>query len=188
MLDEKYGSSIHWVGTHVNSPSDKFANMFLPMEAKGSRTSYDVKIDFTAHAKYCNADVIILHAGHNRDASRNTIDSIVKAILNDYQSIVEIARGVNNNVKVIISKVIPASKTAPNGRVEKYEYIPVLNSKLDEFCDKLSTEESPVYLVDCATEFKEEYYVHDGVHPNQAGAEFMAHQIFNVIEANDICL
>jgi acetyl esterase/lipase len=118
------------------------------------------------------ADVVLIHAGHNHDASESPVPGIVDA----HEAMIRTARKANPNVIVLVAQVIPS------GKLPKYAYIPELNAELAKLARKLNTRQSPVMAVDMASGFDwQTDTISDHVHPNVRGAEKMAAKWFSAL-------
>lgn len=119
------------------------------------------------HAQH-PADVVIIHSGHNHFAEEKPVPGIIRTA----ESIVELARRDNPDVRILLAKVIPS------GKLPKYEYIPELNRQIGLLGEKLN-----VTVVDQATGFDwKTDTVEDKVHPNESGARKMAGRFFDALQ------
>ncbi|MEO0552664.1 MAG: GDSL-type esterase/lipase family protein [Bacteroidota bacterium] len=115
---------------------------------------------------------MVILAGIN-DIAGNTGPSSLKIIINNIESMAELAR--SNDIRVIISSVLPALDFPWNRGLEPAQKVIKLNKMLKEYCSK----EKRYYLdyfshmVDVQDRLKAEY-TYDGVHPNKARYKAMA--------------
>lgn len=115
--------------------------------------------------------VVVILAGTN-DIAGNTGPSTLQMIMDNIISMVELAK--SNNIKVILSSVLPAFDYPWNPGLNPAEKIPMLNKMIENyaknnniiFLDYFSS------MVDNRNGLKAEYTI-DGVHPNKAGYEIM---------------
>jgi len=111
--------------------------------------------------------IVVILAGTN-DIAENTGPTTIEMIIDNIISMAEIAK--SNNIKVIISSVLPAYDYSWNTGLKPNEKIPVLNRLLKEYANKNSI----VYL-DYFTSMSNKkngfknVYTYDGVHPNKKG-------------------
>lgn len=108
-------------------------------------------------------DVVILQAGTNDIASGRGYDKL------SYEKIFNVLRGVNPNVKIIVSKVPSLFDTAnwkPFFSDETTNY----NLSLQKDMESLSTPQSPVFVTEFPNFGKEDMSI-DGVHPFTGGQE-----------------
>lgn len=111
------------------------------------------------------ADIIILHAGHNNFADKTPIPEMIEAT----KKIISVARSINPKVTVLVAQVISS------GKLPKYSYIPEFNQELIPLAAELSTEESPVILVNQEANFDwRTDTIKDKVHPSREGAKKIA--------------
>jgi hypothetical protein len=116
-------------------------------------------------------DVILIHLGTNdifqgQGVSR-TIDEIGE--------IIDIVRGVNPRVIVLVAQVIPTSDPSRPSLQPLNEAIPDLVASKD-------SPDSPVRLVDQYTGFDATVDTYDGVHPDLSGENKMAQKWFDVLQ------
>ena len=120
-------------------------------------------------------DIVILHVGTNDLIMWESIDSTI----NDIRGIIGVLRAANPDVKIILSKIIPATTDyIAAGRVEE------LNQKLVTLRKNETQTGSPIYLADPFTGFDEAIGADtfDGVHPNDSGEQKMAADFFSILD------
>ena len=111
--------------------------------------------------------VVVILAGTN-DIAENTGPSTLKMILDNISSMAEIAK--TNNIKVIISSIIPAYDYPWKPGLKPNEKIPALNKLLKKYALK-----NDHYYLDYFSAMTNEKnglikkYTYDGVHPNKEG-------------------
>lgn len=128
----------------------------------------DAHID-SIYQKY-QADIVLLHSGHNHFESEKPIAGIIAA----QESIIRKIRAINPNVKILVAQVIPS------GKLPKYSYIPELNKSIANMVKCQNSDN--VLLVNQAKGFDwKEYTLSDQVHPNAAGAEKIAKMWFKAL-------
>jgi len=111
--------------------------------------------------------IVVILAGTN-DIAENTGPTTIEMIVDNISSMAEIAK--SNNIKVIISSVLPAYDYPWKTGLKPNEKIPKLNKLLKEYANK-----NRIVYIDYFTSmtnkkngFKKEY-TYDGVHPNKKG-------------------
>ena len=174
-LEDKFaelGWMVEWKGTQSNA-SWGSAN---PCEGYSGQNAEVIAGRYVENAAKVAADVLLLHAGHNYDATKATHEEIVKNVTDAHAQIIAAARENNPNVIILYAKVITSGgvyKGEDKGK--KYAYIPDLNEAIGVLGAELNTDVSPVRIVDMASDWN---YVndciYDGVHPNENGAQKMA--------------
>ena len=121
----------------------------------------DACID-SIYRKY-QADVVLLHAGHNHFDTEKPVTGIIRA----QESIIRKITTINPRVKIIVAQVIPS------GKLPKYSYITELNKGIAAMVKKMHNPN--VLLVNQARNFDwQKLTISDKVHPNHAGAMQMA--------------
>jgi acetyl esterase/lipase len=117
-------------------------------------------------------DFLLLHTGHNHFAEEKPIPGMLAAL----ERIVASARAANPRVTILLAQVIPSLK------LPKYSYLPEFNAALPAFAARLSTNASPIVIVDHATGFDPAVdTVADQVHPSASGAAKMADRWFEAL-------
>jgi len=158
-------TNVVWKGSHT-SP---YSGNELPNEGWCGQNAAWIADKYVANAAGDAADVLLLHAGHNYDATSVDEMQIVAAVTNAHARIIAAARANNPNATILYAKVITS------GKLPKYSYIPALNEAIGALAGELDTAQSPVVVVDMAQGW--DYAVHcvsDLVHPTEAGARLMA--------------
>ena len=160
------GHPVHYVGSR-NGPSQA-GGIPLPHQGYSGKDIGYIAGMFAEAYRLNPADIVLLHAGHNRSFEENPVPDIVRHT----EAIIETARRINPRVTLLISQVIPA------GKLPKYSYIPELNRELESLVSTLNartTKSPPVILVNHARGFDwKTDTVADRVHPNASGAAKMA--------------
>jgi lysophospholipase L1-like esterase len=108
-------------------------------------------------------DVVLMHLGTNDVWSSLPTDAILAA----YTTLVEQMRASNPQMEILVAQIIPMDSaqscdTCAQGVMD-------LNAAIPDWAASLSTEESPVTVVDQWTGFDTGTDTYDGVHPNDAG-------------------
>lgn len=117
-------------------------------------------------------DIVLLHVGHNNDSA----DAPVPAMLAATERIIARARAANPGVIVLLAQVIPSSK------LPKYSYLPEFNAALPALARRLSTDASPIHLVDQWSGFDPvKDTLDDGVHPNASGSAKITERWFEAL-------
>jgi len=173
-------SNEHWVIFMGNSITEGWSQQ-LPefFDGKqyinrgiGGQTTPQMLIRFRQDVVDLKPTIVVILAGTN-DIAENTGPSTLQMIADNIFSMAEIARA--NNIKVIISSVIPAFDYPWRTGLKPNKKIPALNKLLKEYCDK-----NEIIYLDYFTAMKndknglKEEYGSDGVHPNKKGYQIMA--------------
>lgn len=117
------------------------------------------------------ADIVLLHAGHNHFADQHPVDGMIRA----YENIVRQIWAVNPEAWVLIAQV------TPSGKLPKYSYIPELNQRIAQMVK--ATDDQRLILVDMASGHDwQRMTIHDKVHPNAVGAQYMAKRWLEAIK------
>ena len=109
-----------------------------------------------------DADIVLIHLGSNDAFKRQSNESTVM----DLEKVIEILRADNPKVIVLLAKLIPTTrKPGDTAAVES------LNDAIPQVAEKLSTDDSPIILVDQFSGFDAASQTYDGVHPNASGEQ-----------------
>ena len=92
----------------------------------------------------------------------------IGSTLDELTGIVDALRAANPRVVVLLAQLIPTRFDEANERIVE------LNQNLATLAPNLSTDTSPVVLVDQFTGFEPSTMTADGLHPNTVGEERMA--------------
>lgn len=123
-------------------------------------------------------DVLLLHFGTN-DVWSNLPPS---QILDAYTSIVTDLRELNPDATVLVAQIIPLAPDASFGCTDCPQRAVDLNAEIPGWAASLSTEESPIVVVDQWTGFDPATDTYDGVHPNDAGNVKIAARWFETLD------
>ena len=108
-------------------------------------------------------DIVLLHVGTNDVLQGQSVNSTV----NDISQIIDRLRAVNPNVKLLLAKLIPTTRSE-NGTIS------ALNEALGGLAEQKNTRQSSLTIVDQNANFNAYADTYDGVHPNEGGEEKMA--------------
>lgn len=106
-------------------------------------------------------DIALIHLGSN-DLFQ---DEPPEQVVEELAEIIDLLRGINPEIVLLVAKIIPASGTEA--------ITATFNRALDDLTTR-STDTSPIRLVDQFTGFDPARHTYDGVHPNQDGEALMA--------------
>ncbi|KAF4407537.1 hypothetical protein CRI70_02480 [Streptomyces sp. Ru87] len=112
-------------------------------------------------------DVVLMHFGTNDVWSNIAPERILAA----YTRLVEQMRASNSGMKVLVAQIIPMN---PSSCAECARRVEDLNALVPQWAEGISTEQSPVTVVDQWTGFDTATDTYDGVHPNDSGDDKMA--------------
>ena len=175
MLAESGLGDVEWKGSRVSPNSGNE----LPSEGWSGQNAEQIASKYIANVEGDKADVLLLHAGHNYDATQQSESAIIAAATNAHARIIAAARAQNPNVTVLYAKVVTS------GKLPKYSYIPALNEAIGALASELNTAASPIRVVDMADGW--DWTVHcidDKVHPTESGARLMASKWLEALMAS----
>ncbi len=138
----------------------------------GGQTTPQMLLRFRQDVINLKPKVVIILAGTN-DIAGNTGPSTLQMIMDNIISMSELA--ISNNIKVILSSVIPAFDYPWNPGLNPNEKIPKLNNMIKRYAESMN-----IYYLDYFSEMVDEQnglkesLTYDGVHPNKLGYEVMA--------------
>uniref|UniRef100_UPI00404B5676 SGNH/GDSL hydrolase family protein n=1 Tax=Fulvivirga sp. TaxID=1931237 RepID=UPI00404B5676 len=148
-----------------------FENKSFVNRGIGGQTTPQMLVRFRQDVIALKPKVVIILAGVN-DIAGNTGPSTLEMIMDNIISMAELAKA--NDIKVILSSVLPAFDFSWRPGLEPSTKIIALNKMIKEYAD----ENEIVYLdyfsamVDERNGLKDGY-TYDGVHPNEAGYKAM---------------
>lgn len=128
-------------------------------------------VDWLAAA---NPDIVMMLYGTN-DC---WCDKSAQEILDAYTVLVGQMRDNNPNMIILVGKVTPLIPDFTNDYVYRVER---LNNVMDAWAADLSTEQSPIYVVDHFTGFDAMTDTYDGCHPNESGSEKICNNWYNAL-------
>ena len=111
-------------------------------------------------------DIALIHLGTNDIGFRKTPGEILR----DLENLISVLRSRNPQAKILLAEIIPAF-----GNERAFSE---LNRNLREFAKRIRTETSPVITVDMNTGFDPKLLTYDGIHPTEAGEQFIAQRWF----------
>ncbi len=117
-------------------------------------------------------DIALVHLGTNDAFQGQDNNQTVFEI----SAVIEKLREDNPNVVVLLARVIPTAKGEREAAA-----VEQLASLIPNLIDQVSTEVSPVILVDMFEGFDVNELTYDGVHPNEKGEMLMADRWFDAI-------
>jgi|TARA_B100001971_G_scaffold70464_1_gene64948 lysophospholipase L1-like esterase len=117
------------------------------------------------------SDIALIHLGTNDMFQNQSIDST----LDEIERVIDVLRTKNNNMLILVAKVLPVKHRARNSRIQS------LNSRIDELTKRSSTMNNTVMIVDHYSAFNVDNSLFDGVHPNHLGEEIMAERWYQSI-------
>ena len=141
-----------------NFPSD----FDLDHEGHWNWTSSNILSYAPSYAAAHVPDIILLHIGTNDMFRGGNIDQA----LNNIALIIDSFRVVNPQLVTLLASVIPSSRSAEN--------IEAFSNAIIQNYQSLSTDSSPVVLVDQNQGFFVSSDTYDGIHPNASGEQKMA--------------
>jgi lysophospholipase L1-like esterase len=115
--------------------------------------------------------VVVILAGTN-DIAENTGPTTLETIFGNIVSMAELARA--NNIRVVLSSVLPANKYNWRPQIQPAEKIVALNTMIKEYCSKQKLTFVDYYsaMVD-EQKGLDKKYSNDGVHPTLEGYKVM---------------
>ncbi len=140
--------------------------------------SWEIRDALPSWLQAYTPDIVLLHIGTNDlvttvpDQGSKTPDEVIDSDT----SIIQILRAKNPRVKIVLAKIMPA-------RIIPDALIMELNDKLGALASSTSTTDSPVITADMFTNFDKNSYFTDDLHPNAAGAAFIADQWFAALKS-----
>lgn len=165
-----YGDSI--TDAWARKPDEFFPGKPYVGRGISGQTTPQMLVRFQQDVVHLKPAVVVILAGTN-DIAGNTGPETLQMIEDNFESMIDIAKA--NNIKVIVSSILPADHYKWKPGVQPAEEIREMNTKLKELCQR----DSLVYL---------DYYsamananggldpdlAKDGVHPTSKGYAIMS--------------
>lgn len=153
-------------------------NEFIDRGISG-QTSSQMLVRFRRDVVDQHPRVVVINAGTN-DIAENTGPISLEGILGNIMSMSEIARA--NNVKVVLTAVLPAAEFPWRKGKEPAEKVVKLNDMIRRYAvaNKLEYVDYWTPLADAAKEMDKKYS-DDGIHPNLAGYKVMESEVKGVV-------
>lgn len=149
-----------------------FANRPYIERGISGQTTPQMLLRFRQDVINLKPKVVVILAGTN-DIAGNTGPMTLEMIMDNLISMSELAKA--NNIKVILSSVIPAFDYPWSPGLNPNEKIPALNKLIKTYAI-----DNDIYYLDYFSAMSDsengliKKYTYDGVHPNKAGYEVMA--------------
>jgi lysophospholipase L1-like esterase len=172
-LDEQ---RVVFMGNSITEGWSSFRPSFFENESFvnrgiGGQTTPQMLVRFRPDVINLKPTVVVILAGVN-DIAGNTGPSTLEMIMDNIISMAELAKA--NNIKVILSSVLPAFDFSWRPGLEPADKIIKLNKMIKDYAEKSDL----VYLDYFSAMVDDRYglkdaYTYDGVHPNEAGYKVM---------------
>lgn len=175
------GYDFDFVGTRADtySYSQHNGQTFDPdHEGRGGITAAEIRSQLPGWLDEGGAPDIVLFSspgGNDLLGMANYQDVMV-----DVNAIVDILQSYNPNITILIEKMAPGDAATMTPQFTA-TYNAVLQA-VDNLAQQQTTATSSVLVVDMSTGFNASQHLADDVHYNQAGAEFIANQYYQVLQ------
>lgn len=165
----------------VNMMPDFFSNNQYLGRGISGQTTPQMLIRFRQDVVALKPKVVVILAGTN-DIAGNTGPMTLEEIMDNLKSMAEIANA--NNIKVILSSVLPAYDYSWTPGKQPNIKIPKLNEMIKSYC-KANGHYYLDYFSAMVGEKNDlkEAFTYDGVHPNEAGYQVMVPFVQQAIKA-----
>ncbi|GAB3175491.1 hypothetical protein GCM10027059_49130 [Myceligenerans halotolerans] len=172
------GHDVDFVGSQYAGCAPAGAD--LDHEGHGGALVTDVAANGQARAwlEQNTPDVVLMHFGTNDAWSNVPPDRILDA----YTSIVTDLRELNPDATVLVAQIIPLEPDASLGCTDCPQRAVNLNAEIPGWAAGLSTDRSPIVVVDQWSGFDAATDTDDGVHPNESGNAKIAARWFEALD------
>lgn len=168
------GADMDFVGSQASNHNGSPPNPDFDVDNEGhwGWTADEVLAQMPGWAQAHQPDIALLHLGTNDMLGGSGIGST----LDELTGIVAALRAANPRVVVLLAQLIPTRFDEANERIVE------LNQNLASLAPSLSTDRSPVVLVDQFTGFDPSTMTIDGLHPNSVGEEHMSQRWLQALQ------
>ncbi|TNF44732.1 MAG: cellulose-binding protein [Epsilonproteobacteria bacterium] len=157
-------------------------------EGHAGWTTHDILENLDRWLNIYRPDIALIHLGTNDIAaiSFSTFNPFIDDLttedsLEALKRIITRLREVNPDVAIYLAQILPMIE--PNSQSKIPSILASWNNEMYTLSSLLSTETSPLYLVDMYSDFGDDD-LYDGVHPNESGATKMAQRWADAILKN----
>ncbi len=166
-LLKKTNAGIDFVGSmKMNHPDARPAHSDFDMDHEGhwGWRADEVLVKIDGWAEQTAPDIVLLHLGTNDILQmQDNKDTVV-----ELRQIILVLRKHNPRVEILLAQLIPLAGTTANVQVQK------LNDLLPDMAQSITTDDSPVHIVNQYEGFDAFKDTNDGIHPNESGIVKMA--------------
>ncbi len=166
-LLKKTNARIDFVGSmKMNYPDARPAHSDFDMDHEGhwGWLADEVLAKIDSWAEQTAPDIVLLHLGTNNIIQKqDNKDTVV-----ELRQIILVLRKHNPRVEILLAQLIPLADTTANVQVQK------LNGLLPDMAQSITTDDSPVHIVNQYEGFDAFKDTNDGIHPNESGIVKMA--------------
>lgn len=148
-----------------------FQNTTLINRGISGQTTSQMLLRFRQDAINLKPEIIVILAGIN-DIAENTGPISLENILGNILSMAELAK--TNNIKIVLSSVLPANKFPWRPDLQPAEKVIELNAMIEKYC-----QENKIPYIDYYSKMVDNQkgldakFTNDGVHPTLAGYKIM---------------
>lgn len=123
-------------------------------------------------AKQAAPDIVLIHLGSNDILQKQKNEDT----LEELRQIIIALRKQNRGIKIFLAQLIPIASKAANIRIQE------LNRLLPDMAQSMTSNDSPVHIVNQYEGFNAFKDTYDGLHPNKSGIEKMAQQWYKALK------
>ena len=172
----KNNEKIDFVGSmKTNYPYTRSAHSDFDMDHEGHwgwRTD-DVLAKVDGWARQARPDIVLIHLGSNdilqKQKNKDTVEELRRIIIT--------LRKHNPRIRIFLAQLIPVASKSINKRVQE------LNDLLPNMAQSITTDDSPVHIVDQHAGFDAFKDTYDGLHPNESGIKKMSQKWYKALVA-----
>ena len=149
---------------------------YLPTEGHAGWNSGNIRDSIGRWLAYDHPDVVTMHVGTNNFWNDPAITpALITATLKDFSTIIDSIRKDNPAAKILVAQIIPMGNSA-----KSYEGSKMLDDSIPAWAAARTTPGSPIEVVDMRTGYDTVHWYSDTyhVHPNEAGAQWMADKLY----------
>ncbi len=176
-LLKKNNARINFVGSlKTNYPYTRSAHSDFDMDHEGhwGWRADEVLAKIGGWAEQAAPGIVLFHLGTNDILQNQKNEDTVEEL----RQIIFTLRKHNPRIEIFLAQLIPIARKTANMRVQE------LNALLPDMARSITTDHSPIHIVNQHEGFDAIKDTYDGVHPNELGIEKMAQKWYKALATN----
>ncbi len=175
-LLKKNNARVDFVGSlKTNYPYTRSAHSDFDMDHEGhwGWRADEVLTKIDGWAEQATPDIVLVHLGSNDILQNQKNEDTVEEL----RQIIIALRKHNPRIEIFLAQLIPIADKTANMRIQE------LNGLLPDMARSITTDDSPVHMVNQYEGFDAFEGTYDRIHPNDSGIEKMAQKWYKALAA-----